>query len=165
MSRKGVKRRRAYQPDHYFNNVEVRRFVSMMMWDGKYAKSHKIFRDAMALVCSEQSAQYVKKDDQGKKDLVVECFDQIVEAIRPHVGVKSKRIGGATYQVPEAISNDKGRLLAFKLLIKHARIRNGADMSVRLSREMMEALQGRGGAFGERETMHRMAKANQAYAQ
>lgn len=140
------------QADPVFNSTLVSKFINHMMWDGKKSVASRIFYDAMDMI-RERS-----EDDPLK------LFKKAVENCKPVVEVKSRRVGGANYQVPIEVPNNRRTSLAFRWLIGYARSRSEKGMAERLAAEVFEASQGRGAALKKKEDTHRMAEANKAFA-
>ena len=153
--RKAKPRKRILLPDPKFNDVEVTRFVNNLMLDGKKSIAYTIFYDSLELVSK-------KMKDADKSPL--EIWKQALENITPQVEVKSKRIGGATFQVPTEIRADRKESISMKNMILFARKRGGHSMAEKLAAEIMDAFNNQGGAFKRKEDMHRMAEANRAFA-
>ncbi len=145
--------KRVVSPDPKYNSLLVSRFINMIMKDGKKTLAQKIVYSAL-----ENLKEKIKKEDALK------AFDDVMNAIRPSVEVRSRRVGGANYQVPMPVTSDRQDALAFRWLIAAARARKGRDMVDRLTSEMTDALEGVGGAFKKKEDTHRMAEANKAFA-
>ena len=152
MSRRKEATRRAPQPDPVFNSSLVSTFINHMMWDGKKSVSSKIFYDAMEKVASRSGEEPLK------------TFKKAVENCKPVVEVKSRRVGGANYQVPIEVPQNRRMSLALRWLIGYARSRSEKGMSERLANEILEAAAGRGSAMKKKEDVHRMADANKAFA-
>ncbi len=138
--------------DPVYNSVVVSKFLNKLMYDGKKSKAETIFYKAV-LIASEKS---------GKEPM--DMFNEVLENIKPRVEVKSRRVGGATYQVPVEVRPDRQNSLAFKWLINAARARGGKSMEEKLSNEMLDALNNTGKAVGQKESVHRMAEGNKAFA-
>ncbi len=138
--------------DPIYGSVVVSKFINKLMYDGKRSKAESIFYKAVKLA-SEKS---------GKEAL--ELFTEALENIKPRVEVKSRRVGGATYQVPVEVRPDRQNSLAFKWLLNAARSRGGKSMHEKLSNEMVDASNNTGKAVGQKETVHRMAEGNKAFA-
>jgi len=153
--RKGSPKKRYILPDPKFNDVMVTKFVNNMMFDGKKNSAFKIFYDAMELVGQ-------KLKDEEKTPL--EIWKKALENVTPSVEVKSRRIGGATFQVPMEIRAERKQSISMKNLILFARKRKGKPMAQRLSEEIIAAYKEEGGAFKRKEEIHRMAEANKAFA-
>jgi len=152
MPRKGPVSRRPVVPDAKYNDVLISRLVNKLMWDGKKTTAEAIMYGAIDIL--------VQKNGGEAKDLVA----QVVEAIKPQVEVKSRRVGGATYQVPIEITARRQSSLAVRWLIEFARKRSEHTMVERLGYEMVDALSERGGAMKKRDETHRMAEANKAFS-
>jgi len=142
-------------PDPKFNDTKVSKFVNHLMYDGKKSLSYEIFYNALDIVSK-------KMESEGKSAL--EIWKQALDNITPQVEVKSRRIGGATFQVPTEIRPDRKESVSMKNMIGFARKRGGKSMAEKLSAEIMDAYNNQGGAFKRKEDMHRMAEANRAFA-
>ena len=153
--RKAKPKKRVILPDPVFGDVKVSKFVNHLMYDGKKSISNEIFYNALNIVGE-------KMKDQEKSAL--EIWKAAVDKITPQVEVKSRRIGGATFQVPTEIRPDRKEAVAMKNMIAFARKRGGKTMADKLSAEIMDAFNEQGGAFKRKEDMHRMAEANRAFA-
>ncbi|SDZ74288.1 30S ribosomal protein S7 [Psychroflexus halocasei] len=154
MRKKQVKQR-PLLPDPKFGDQLVTRFVNMMMWDGKKSIAFKIFYDAMDLV--EE-----KKQDDEKTAL--EVWKDALSNVMPHVEVRSRRVGGATFQIPAQIRPDRKISIAMKWLIGYSRKRNEKTMSAKLAAEVLAAAKEEGAAVKKRVDTHRMAEANKAFS-
>jgi small subunit ribosomal protein S7 len=152
MPRKGAVSKRRSKPDSVYGDELATKFISCMMWDGKKATAERIFYGAL-----EQLGQ--KANDEPLK-----VFQRAVENTKPNVEVKSRRVGGANYQVPVEVSPYRRQSLAIRWLIQYARSRSGRSMTERLTDELLDAANNRGGAIKKREDVHRMAEANKAFA-
>jgi len=152
MPRKGPATRRPVTPDAKYSDTKVSTVVNRIMLDGKKAKAEDIVYKAMDIAAEKT----------GEQPLAV--MHRVLEVIRPAVEVKSRRVGGATYQVPIEVSDRRQASLAVRWLVEHARNRSEHTMSDRLGNEMMDAMNERGGAFKKREDTHRMAEANKAFS-
>jgi small subunit ribosomal protein S7 len=153
--RKRQAKRRPLLPDPRFNDQLVTRFVNMMMWDGKKSVAFKIFYDALDIV--EQ-----KKTDEEKSSL--EVWKEALSNIMPHVEVRSRRVGGATFQIPRQIRPDRKISTAMKWLITFARKRNEKSMAQKLAAEILAASKEEGAAVKKRVDTHKMAEANKAFS-
>ena len=153
--RKIKKQNRVILPDPVYRDKTVTRFVNHMMYDGKKNTAYGIFYDAMNVVNGKLPEGETSPLDVWKKAL---------ENITPMVEVKSKRIGGATFQVPTEIAPGRKESISMKNLINFARKRSGRSMAEKLAAEMLDAYASQGGAFKRKEEMHRMAEANRAFA-
>ena len=141
--RKAKPKKRVILPDPVFNDQKVSKFVNHLMYDGKKTKSYEIFYNALE---------------------TLEIWKQALDNITPQVEVKSRRIGGATFQVPTEIRPDRKESVSMKNMIAFARKRSGKSMADKLAAEIMDAFNNQGGAFKRKEDMHRMAEANRAFA-
>ena len=153
--RKAKPKKRVILPDPVFNDKKVSKFVNHLMFDGKKSKSYEIFYNSLEIVKTRMK-------DVDKAPL--EIWKQALDNITPQVEVKSRRIGGATFQVPTEIRADRKESISMKNMISFARKRSGKSMAEKLSAEIMDAFNNQGGAFKRKEDMHRMAEANRAFA-
>ncbi len=153
--RKAKPKKRILLPDPKFNDVLVTRFVNNLMVDGKKSIAYTIFYDALDIVGE-------KMKDADKAPL--EIWKQALENITPQVEVKSRRIGGATFQVPTEVRPERTISLSMKNLVLYSRKRAGKSMAEKLSAEIIAAYNQEGAAFKRKEEMHRMAEANKAFA-
>lgn len=153
--RKRQAKKRPILPDPKFNDQLVTRFVNMMMWDGKKSVSFKVFYDAIAIV--EE-----KKQDEEKTAL--EVWKDALSNVMPHVEVRSRRVGGATFQIPMQIRPDRKVSTAMKWLISYSRKRNEKSMAQRLAGEIIAASKEEGAAVKKRTDTHKMAEANKAFS-
>ncbi len=150
--RKRKPKKRVLQPDPRFNDPMVTQFVNNLMWAGKKTTAYRLFYDAMDMI-QEKSGE--DPHDQWKKAL---------QNITPGVEVRSKRIGGATFQIPIEVRPARKISVGMKWLIKYSRLRNGKGMSEKLANEIMAAAKGEGAAVKKKEDTHKMAEANRAFA-
>jgi small subunit ribosomal protein S7 len=153
--RKSKPKKRILLPDPKYNDVLVTRFVNNLMKKGKKGIAYRIFYEAMDIVAE-------KNKDSDKTAL--EIWKKALDNITPQVEVKSRRIGGATFQVPQEVRPDRKVSLAIKHMIFFARKRSGKSMAEKLAAEIMAAYNEEGGAFKKKEDMHKMAEANKAFA-
>lgn len=153
--RKAKPKKRVILPDPVFGDQKVSKFVNHLMYDGKKNTSYKIFYAALEIVGEENK-------DAEKSAL--EIWKSALDKITPQVEVKSRRIGGATFQVPTEIRPDRKESVSMKNMINFARKRSGKSMAEKLAAEIMDAYNEQGGAFKRKEDMHRMAEANRAFA-
>jgi len=142
-------------PDPRFNDQLVTRFVNMMMWDGKKSVAYSVFYDAMDIV--EE-----KKTDEEKTSL--ELWKDALSNVMPHVEVRSRRVGGATFQIPMQIRPDRKISTAMKWLISYSRKRNEKGMAQKLAGEVLAASKEEGAAVKKRVDTHKMAEANKAFS-
>ncbi len=153
--RKAKPKKRVILPDPVYGDVRVSKFVNHLMYDGKKNTSYAIFYSALELVASKM---------KNEEKPALEIWKKALENITPQVEVKSRRIGGATFQVPTEIRPDRKESISMKNLILFARKRGGKTMADKLAAEIMDAYNEQGGAFKRKEDMHRMAEANRAFA-
>jgi small subunit ribosomal protein S7 len=153
--RKAKPKKRILLPDPKFGDPEVTRFVNNLMIQGKKSIAYGIFYGAMEIIDEK-----MKKEEKASLDI----WRQALENITPQVEVKSRRVGGATFQVPMEIRNERKVSICMKNLIFYARKRSGRSMSEKLAAEIMAAFNNEGGAFKKKEDTHRMAEANKAFA-
>jgi len=153
--RKSKPKKRTILPDPKFNDSRVTRFVNDMMWDGKKSVSFKIFYDTM---------EVIEKKMKDSEETPLEIWRKALDNITPSVEVKSRRIGGATFQVPMEIRADRKISIGHKWLILFARKRSGRSMAEKLAAEIMAAYNNEGGAVKKKEDTHRMAEANKAFS-
>ena len=152
MSRRRVAAKREVLPDPKFGDKTLAKFINMVMQSGKKSVAEKIVYGALDVVV-----------EKGKGE-PLEVFSKALSNIRPQVEVKSRRVGGATYQVPIEVSNDRGMALAMRWLVDASRARGEKSMGQRLAGEIMDAFEQKGSAVKKREDTHRMAEANRAFA-
>ena len=153
--RKAKPKKRLILPDPVFGDQKVSKFVNHLMYDGKKNVSYEIFYSALNLVGEKMS---------GEEKSALEIWKIALDKVTPQVEVKSRRIGGATFQVPTEIRPDRKEPVSMKNLITFARKRGGKTMADKLAAEIMDAYNEQGGAFKRKEEMHRMAEANRAFA-
>ncbi|MFV0290692.1 MAG: 30S ribosomal protein S7 [Mangrovibacterium sp.] len=153
--RKAKPKKRITLPDPKFNDVLVTRFVNDLMYDGKKSTAYSIFYDAIEIIANRMKNEEVAPLDIWKKAL---------ENITPAVEVKSRRVGGATFQVPMEIRPERKTSISIKNLIIYARKRSGKSMADKLAAEIQAAYNEEGGAYKRKEETHRMAEANRAFA-
>ncbi len=152
MPRKGFVVRRQVPPDSVYGSDLVQKFINSMMWDGKRSKAQRIFYGAM-----DQIAQKTSEDP-------VKTFKKAVENVKPVLEVKTRRVGGANYQVPVEVNADRRTSLAIRWIVGYARERGEKGMVDKLTNELLDAANGRGAAIKKKEDVHRMAEANKAFA-
>lgn len=144
--------RRIIQPDHKFGNVTVARLVNYVMEDGKKSIAERIVYDCFEIIGAET------------KESPIDVFDNALKNVTPSVEVKSKRVGGANYQVPMPVRGDRRVALAFRWILAAARSKKGKPMSEKLAEELMLAAKGEGEAVRKKNDVQRMAEANRAFA-
>lgn len=152
MPRRRIAAKREVLPDPKFGNSTLAKFMNHVMVDGKKSVAEKIVYGALDVVA--------EKSDKDP----VEAFETALENIAPLVEVKSRRVGGATYQVPVEVRPDRRHALAMRWLVEHSRNRGEKSMILRLAGEIVDAAEGRGSAVKKREDVHRMAEANRAFS-
>ena len=152
MARKGHIAKREVMPDPMYNSKVVTKLINKVMWDGKKVTAQKIVYGAFDIV----------KEKTGRE--AMDAFRQALDNVTPALEVKARRVGGATYQVPMEIRADRKQSLAIRWLVECARKRNEHSMEEKLAGEIMDAINGQGGAFKKKEDTHRMAEANKAFA-
>lgn len=141
------------RPDPKFNSKLVAKFINCMMWEGKKSTSQRILYDALDVVSKKI------------KDVPpLEVFEKAINNVKPLLEVRSKRIGGASYQVPMQVNPRRQQSLAFRWILQSARSKQGKPMCERLASELIDAYNKQGAAMTTRENMHRMAEANKAFA-
>jgi small subunit ribosomal protein S7 len=153
--RKAKPKKRILLPDPKFNDPYVTRFINNLMFSGKKTVAFRIFYDSLDIVGDKM---------KSAEKAPLEIWKQALDNITPHVEVKSRRVGGATFQVPLEIRPDRKVSLSMKNLIFFARKRTGHSMAEKLAAEVMAAYNQEGGAFKKKEDTHRMAEANKAFA-
>ncbi len=152
MPRRGKVKKRKLQPDHFYNSTLISKFINTILKKGKKSLAEKIVYGAM-----EKVKQKVKEDP-------LKMFEKAVENVRPVLETKSRRVGGATYQVPIEVSLNRSTSLSVRWLIRYAENRAGKSMEEKLSAEIVDAVNNRGGAVKKREDIHKMAESNRAFA-
>ena len=150
--RKSQAKKLPLAPDPRYNDKQVTRFVNNLMWEGKKSVAFEIFYDAI-----EKVAKQTNEDGY-------EVWKKALANVTPAVEVRSRRIGGATFQIPAEVRNDRKVSLSIKWLIRYSRARNGRSMADILAGEIVAARKGEGTAFKKKEDTHRMAEANKAFA-
>ncbi len=151
-----MRKRRAIKrdvlPDPIYNSKTVTKLINRIMKDGKKGIAEKILYDAFDII----------KEKTGKEPM--EIYNQALENVKPNLEVKSRRIGGSNYQVPNEVSDDRAQTLALRWIVNYAKTRNGKGMAINLANELIDAANGVGGAVKKREDTHKMAEANKAFA-
>lgn len=153
--RKSKPKKRIILPDPVYSEVMVTKFVNHLMYDGKKSTAFDIFYGAL---------ETVKAKLPNEEKTPLEIWKKALDNITPQVEVKSRRVGGATFQVPTEIRPDRKESICMKNLILYARKRGGKSMAEKLAAEVVDAFNNQGGAFKRKEDMHRMAEANRAFA-
>jgi small subunit ribosomal protein S7 len=152
MPRRRVADRREILPDPVYNSPLVTKFINGLMWGGKKSTAEKIFYTAL-----QQLAERANDD-------ALKAFKRAIDNVRPTVEVKTRRVGGANYQVPIEVPQERRGSLAIRWIVAAARARNEKTMTDRLAGELIDAVNNRGNAVKKREDTHRMAEANKAFA-
>ena len=153
--RKAKPKKRQVLPDPVFGDVKVTKFVNHLMYDGKKNTAFEIFYTAL---------ESVKAKMPNEEKSALEIWKAALDNITPQVEVKSRRVGGANYQVPVEVRADRSQALALRWLVTASRNRGGHTMALNLANEIMDAANGTGAAVKKREDTHRMAEANKAFA-
>ena len=152
MPRRGAPNRREVMPDPVYNNRLVTQLTNKILLDGKKSTAEQIVYGALEIV----------REKTGRDP--VEVMQDAIQALTPHLEVRSRRVGGATYQVPVEVPGRRARTLAIRWLVSFSRDRREKVMAERLAAEMLDALAGQGGAFKKKDDIFRMAQANKAFA-
>ncbi len=152
MPRRGIVKKRKIDPDPFYNSTLIAKFVNVVMKDGKKSKAQEIVYGAM------EEVKRKTKEDPLKQ------FEKAVENVRPLLETKSRRVGGATYQVPVEVEKGRSISLAIRWIVRYARERAGKTMQEKLAAEIIDAVSKRGLAIKKREDTHKMAEANRAFA-
>ena len=152
MSRKKQAPQRIFYPDSKYNSLVLAKFINFVMYDGKKSTSEKVIYKALE-----------KIKDKTKED-PIKIFDSAIANIRPNLEVRSRRIGGATYQVPQEVKSKRSQTLALRWLLEATRKRKNKSMSDKLFNELMDASQNKGASIKKREDTHKMAESNKAFA-
>ena len=152
MSRRKAAPKRKILPDPKFGNLKVAKFMNQIMTDGKKSVAEKIIYGAFDEIS--------KKSDKEP----IEVFEKALDEVGPMVEVKARRVGGATYQVPQEVRQERGIAMALRWIVTFSRGRNGKSMSQKLASELMDAANETGSAVKKREDTHKMAEANKAFA-
>jgi small subunit ribosomal protein S7 len=153
MPRRKITEKRTINPDPRFNSILVTKFTNGIMETGKKSLAQRIFYGAMDIIEQQVSDQEP-----------IAVFDKAMEKVRPKVEVKSRRVGGATYQVPVEVRPERRNALAIRWIISFAKSRSGKTMSEKLAAELLDAYNERGASVKKRDDTHRMAEANKAFA-
>jgi len=152
MARRRVASKRDVLPDPIYNSIVVTKFINGMMWQGKKTTAEEIFYKAMEKIAEKTGEEPLK------------VFKKALDTVAPTLEVKSRRIGGATYQVPLEVTKDRRNTLAIRWIVTNARNRSEKTMRDRLVGELLDSTSGRGGAVKKKDDVHRMAEANKAFA-
>lgn len=153
MAKKATASQQQLKPDPKFGNKLAGKFINCLMWQGKKSVAENIFYKAMDIIAEKE-----------KSATPIEVFEKAMNNVKPMIEVRSKRVGGASYQVPMQVNSKRQQSLAIRWVIEAARAVKGKAMSERLAAELLEAFHGKGGAMMNRENVHKMAEANKAFA-
>ena len=153
--RKAKPKKRVILPDPVFSDVKVTKFVNHLMYDGKKSTAFEIFYGALEIVKTKLA---------NEERSTLEIWKKALDNVTPQVEVKSRRVGGATFQVPTEIRPDRKESISMKNLIIYSRKRGGKTMADKLAAEIVDAYNEQGGSFKRKEDMHKMAEANRAFA-
>ncbi|TSD05652.1 MAG: small subunit ribosomal protein S7 [Parcubacteria group bacterium Greene0714_7] len=151
--RRRLKKQNIINPDSKYDSEFLARFINTVMWDGKKSVAQTIVYDAL---------DEIKKRDDTLDPIVV--FDTAISNVSPTIEVRSRRVGGANYQVPREVRPERRRSLAFRWIVSAARAKKGKPMALKLADELMAASKNEGSAVKKREDVHRMAESNRAFA-
>jgi small subunit ribosomal protein S7 len=152
MPRRGIIKKRKIQPDSFYNSTLISRFINLFLKKGKKSVAENVIYGAMDIV------------KQKTKEDPLKAFEKAIENVRPLLETKSRRVGGATYQVPIEVPLGRSVSVAVRWLLNYSRERSGKSMEEKLAAEVMDAMNLRGGAIKKREDTHKMAEANRAFA-
>ena len=152
VARKGHISRREVMPDPQYNSKVVSKLINKVMWDGKKVTAQKIVYGTFDIVAQKTGRE------------ALDAFQQALDNVTPALEVKARRVGGATYQVPMEIRPERRQALGLRWLVRYSRERNEKTMKERLANEIIDAINGMGGAFKKKEDTHKMAEANKAFA-
>ena len=152
MPRRRVASKREVLPDPIYNSVMVTKFINGLMWEGKKSIAEKLFYGAMGKIGEKTGEDPLK------------IFKKAIDNVKPNLEVKSRRIGGATYQVPLEVTPDRRNTLAIRWIVSNSRKRNEKTMEDKLVGELLDSINNRGSAVKKRDDVHRMAEANKAFA-
>jgi len=152
MSRKKQAPKKIFYPDPRYNSLILAKFINFVMYDGKKTTSERIIYDAL-----DKIKEKTKQDP-------IKIFDEAINNIRPNLEVRSRRVGGATYQVPQEVKTKRSQTLALRWLLDASRKRKNKTMSDKLFNELIDASQRKGSAIKKREDTHKMAESNKAFA-
>lgn len=151
--RRPVKNRNIAGPDIKFNSVRVEKFINSVMWDGKKSTARKVVYDAFDII-----------KEKAKVENPVELFETAIRNVSPAMEIRSRRVGGANYQVPREVRPERKQAMAFRWILQAARAGKGRPMAEKLATELISASNNEGFAFKKKEDTHRMAEANKAFA-
>ena len=152
MSRRRKINKRKIEPDPKYHDSVITKFTNVLMQNGKKSIAEKILNFTLEKISKE------------KKQDAIKVFHSVLDNVKPRVEVRSRRVGGATYQVPSEVKSDRAQALAIRWIVEAARKRSGKDMRAKLYQEFLDATENKGGAVKKREDTHKMAEANKAFA-
>jgi small subunit ribosomal protein S7 len=152
MPRRGIIKKRKAQADSFYNSTLIQKFINLYLKEGKKSVAERVVYDATEIL-----------KERTKED-PLKAVEKAIENVRPVLETKSRRVGGATYQVPIEVSLERSTAVAVRWLLSFARARSGKSMEEKLAAELMDAMNNRGGAIKKREDTHKMAEANRAFA-
>jgi small subunit ribosomal protein S7 len=167
MARRKAAQKRVILADPLFRSVKLAKFVNVVMKKGKKSVAEKIVYGALKVALEKSHGgkkEFDFKADEAARKGALDLFDKAIDAVRPIIEIKARRVGGATYQVPVEVTEDRGKALGMRWLVVSAVNRGEETMSDRLGHEMLDAMGGKGEAIKKKEAMHATAKANQAFA-
>ncbi|MFH5804688.1 30S ribosomal protein S7 [Alienimonas sp. DA493] len=165
MSKSYTASRKQLKPDPRYNSLLAAKFVNCLMYDGKKSTAYQVFYDALDRIGERMPrAEPTAEDAEGEELSPIDVFHKAVENIKPAIEVRSKRVGGATYQVPTPVSPKRQQTLAIRWLLEAVRAKKGRPTHLSLSDELMAAYKREGVAMTKRENIHKMADANKAFA-
>ncbi|QDT15667.1 30S ribosomal protein S7 [Alienimonas californiensis] len=165
MSKSYTASRKQLKPDPRYNSLLASKFVNCLMYDGKKSTAFQVFYDALDRIQERMPrTEPTAEDAEGKELSPIDVFHKAVENIKPAIEVRSKRVGGATYQVPTPVSPKRQQTLAIRWLLESVRSKKGRPTHLSLSDELMAAYKREGVAMTKRENIHKMADANKAFA-
>ena len=162
MSRRGGNYVRKILPDPYYNDLTLAKFINNIMVDGKKSLAQRNIYKALEYIVS--SGKITNDKNLGKKEFALHVFHTALDNVRPLVEVKTKRVGGANYQVPVEVRPGRREALGFRWIMTYATSRPGKSMSERLADEIIDAYHNRGAAIKKRDDVHKMAESNRAFA-
>ena len=164
MSRRRAAEKRQILPDPLFKDMELAKFINIVMVDGKKSVAESIVYGALDNASTKRGASESIYECEKARSVAMDTFNAAIENIKPHVMVKSRRVGGANYQVPMEVNASAKKALSKRWLVEAARKRSEPTMERRLAAEILDAAEGRGGAVRKREDSHKMAEANKAFS-
>ena len=153
MAKKATASQEQLKPDPKYGSKLAGKFINCLMWQGKKSIAQKMFYQAMDIIAEKE-----------KSAPPIEVFEKALNNVKPMIEVRSKRVGGASYQVPMQVNSKRQQSLAIRWILEAARGMKGKAMAERLAAELLEAFAGKGGAMMTRENVHKMAEANKAFA-